>query len=183
MSLDQSVESDKYKKSKKRSSLLARVGMSKRVTVDIVTGKEMQSIYFDPTLAVGFTIPDDDWLGNHLFIPANVVAANEEEDLLTVKVPSGESFKVPLSTACYITSNDDEAVDDILKLAKFSEMSLIHNLRLRYYRDQIYTFVGPILISINPYKWLSNQYSEDTMTAYHSHQHVRYFCPSFMSYS
>ena len=149
--------------------------MSNRITVDIVTGKELQSVYFDPTLAIGFSIPNDDWLGKNLFIPASVVATHEGEDILTVKTPAGESFKVPLSTASYVTSNDDQGVDDILKLARFSEMSLIHNLRLRYYQDKIYTFVGPILISINPYKWLSNQYSEETMTEYHArHQVIGY---------
>jgi myosin heavy subunit len=147
-------------------------GISNRTTIDIVTGKELQSIYFDPTLALGFTVPDDDWLGAHLYLPANVLATNEEQDSMTIKIPSGESFKVPRSTASYIASNDDKGLTDILKLHNFSEMSLIHNLRIRYSRDEIYTFVGPILISINPYKWLPNLYSEETMAAYHSRQIV-----------
>jgi hypothetical protein len=146
--------------------------LSNRMTIDIVTGKEVQSIYFDPTLAQNFNIPDDDWLGAHLYLPANVIAVNEDQDVLTVKIPSGESFKVPRSTASYISQSDDKGLSDILKLQSFSEMSLIHNLRIRYSRDEIYTFVGPILISINPYKWLSNLYSEETMTAYHSRQIV-----------
>lgn len=145
-------------------------GIINRVTIDIVTGKELQSIYFDPTYAIGFTIPDDDWLGAHLYLPANVISMNEDQDTLIVKIPSGESFKLPRSSATYISSNDDKGLPDILKLHSFSEMSLIHNLRIRYARDEIYTFVGPILISINPYKWLSNLYSEDTMAAYHARQ-------------
>lgn len=145
-------------------------GITNRITIDIVTGKELQSIYFDPTLALGFSVPDDDWLGMHLYLPANVISINDEQEILTIKLPSGESFKVPKSTATYISSNDDKGIPDILKLHDFSEMSLIHNLRVRYARDEIYTFVGPILISVNPYKWLPNLYTEDTMAAYHSRQ-------------
>lgn len=144
--------------------------VTNRITIDIVTGKELQSIYFDPTLAIGFSVPDDDWLGIHLYLPANVISVNEEQENLTIKLPSGESFKVPKASATYISSNDDKGIPDILKLHDFSEMSLIHNLRIRYTRDEIYTFVGPILISVNPYKWLQNLYSDETMAAYHSRQ-------------
>jgi hypothetical protein len=171
-SSDSSKSPKKFNKPRILGTSNATKSLSNRMTIDIVTGKEVQSIYFDPTLAQNFNIPDDDWLGAHLYLPANVIAVNEEQDTLTVKIPSGESFKVPRSTASYISSSDDKGLSDILKLQSFSEMSLIHNLRIRYSRDEIYTFVGPILISINPYKWLSNLYSEETMTAYHSRQIV-----------
>jgi len=48
------------------------------------------------------------------------------------------------------------------------EMSLLETLRSRYARDEVYTFVGPILISINPYKWNHGLYSEQAMIHYHT---------------
>ena len=42
-----------------------------------------------------------------------------------------------------------------LQVAKLSEGSLLHNLRVRYSRDDIYTRAGTILISVNPFKPLS----------------------------
>ena len=36
-----------------------------------------------------------------------------------------------------------------------SEASLLHNLRVRYARDDIYTRAGTILISVNPFKTLT----------------------------
>ena len=33
-------------------------------------------------------------------------------------------------------------------------------------RDEVYTLVGPILISINPYKWIDDLYSETRMLKY-----------------
>ena len=67
---------------------------------------------------------------------------------------------------------DDHGVDDILSLREFSEKSLIHTLRSRYTRDDIYTFVGPILISINPYKWFKDLYTESSMIEYHGRKQV-----------
>ena len=59
-------------------------------------------------------------------------------------------------------------VADILDLNDFSAMSLLTTLRARYQRDEVYTFVGPILISINPYKWNHALYSEANMIHYHT---------------
>ncbi|GLE01599.1 hypothetical protein PINS_up010429 [Pythium insidiosum] len=58
--------------------------------------------------------------------------------------------------------------EDILQMSDLSEQSLLENLRRRYDKDLIYTYVGPILIAINPYKDLGNAYSEATMTEYYS---------------
>ena len=51
---------------------------------------------------------------------------------------------------------------DVVKLHKLSEAALLHNLRVRYSRDEIYTRAGAILISVNPFKQLSI-YTEDKM--------------------
>jgi len=82
---------------------------------------------------------------------------------------------------CRVTDNDDEGVDDILKLRDFSEMSLIHTLRVRYFRGAIYTFVGPILVSINPYKYIKGIYSEKTMVSYHVTDKNAHLAPHLFS--
>ncbi|GMI53138.1 hypothetical protein ScalyP_jg1416, partial [Parmales sp. scaly parma] len=58
--------------------------------------------------------------------------------------------------------------DDILALPTVTEPSLLHALRQRYSTNQIYTSVGPILISINPYAWIGEIYEEKMMEAYNS---------------
>jgi len=58
-------------------------------------------------------------------------------------------------------------VDDILSLPSVTEPTLLHTLRSRYTTQQIYTEVGPILISINPYAWMGGLYNEEMMMSYH----------------
>lgn len=57
--------------------------------------------------------------------------------------------------------------EDILQMSDLSEASLLENLRRRYEKEFIYTYVGPILIAINPYKPLDAVYSEAKMTEYY----------------
>ena len=46
------------------------------------------------------------------------------------------------------------AVEDLVTLPDCCEPALLHNTRLRYWVDQIYVFIGPVLIATNPYKSL-----------------------------
>ena len=58
-------------------------------------------------------------------------------------------------------------VDDIttlLHLGDAYEAALMHNTVARFWRDEIYTFVGPILLAVNPFKPLHHLYGEDLMT-------------------
>ena len=48
-----------------------------------------------------------------------------------------------------------QGAPDMVKFAKLSEATLLHNLRVRYARDDIYSRAGSILISVNPFKQLS----------------------------
>merc|ERR1719265_2751838 len=44
----------------------------------------------------------------------------------------------------------DSSPDDLLDLADFSYAALLHALRLRHQRQEPYTWIGPVLVSINP---------------------------------
>ncbi|KAJ8391594.1 hypothetical protein AAFF_G00087350 [Aldrovandia affinis] len=43
-------------------------------------------------------------------------------------------------------------VDDMVLLSKISEDAIVENLKKRYMDDYIFTYIGPVLISINPFK-------------------------------
>ena len=45
-------------------------------------------------------------------------------------------------------------IDNLIKLNDLNECALLHNLRLRFKEDVIYTYVSSILISVNPFKLL-----------------------------
>ena len=151
---------------KRRSSSYEK-RKSRVMSVDLVTGKEIVLVYFDPLNAIDCNqfIDNQQWLGEFLYSPARVI--KEEDNHVIVALQNGDLIKMKSDSIVKVTNQDDKGVDDILQLHNFSEKSLIHTLRVRYQRDDIYTWVGPILISINPYKWFKDLYSEDIMTKYH----------------
>ena len=90
----------------------------------------------------------------------------ELNGILTVKLSNNSLTKFGVEGVQKVKAQDSEGVPDILSLNEFSEMSFIHSLRSRYKRDQIYTFVGPIIVSINPYKEIKHLYNNDVMLRY-----------------
>ncbi|KAM9305752.1 LOW QUALITY PROTEIN: unconventional myosin-XV [Gastrophryne carolinensis] len=61
--------------------------------------------------------------------------------------------------------HDGNAVDDMTQMEDLQEMSVLSNLRRRFEQDLIYTYIGSILISLNPYKPL-NIYGTDYVLQY-----------------
>ena len=45
-----------------------------------------------------------------------------------------------------------EPAADMVKLGDLHEAALLHNIRLRFFNDDIFTYIGPILVAANPYK-------------------------------
>ena len=57
-------------------------------------------------------------------------------------------------------------VDDLTVLRNLDEPNILDTLRRRFERDKIYTYTGPILIVLNPWKSISGLYDSSTMQAY-----------------
>ena len=74
--------------------------------------------------------------------------------------PPGKSVTgtpVPSSEVARVVEADPLAMDgaaDMVKFTNLTEAALLHNIRVRYGRDQIYSCAGSILISVNPFKTL-----------------------------
>ena len=64
-----------------------------------------------------------------------------------------------------ILAETEVGLRDLTHLDPLNEESLLLNLQLRYKRDQIYTFIGSLLVSINPFKRLA-YYSPSLIAEY-----------------
>lgn len=59
----------------------------------------------------------------------------------------------------------DKNVSDLVQMDDINEAMIVHNLRKRFYNDEIYTNIGTILISVNPFKLLP-LYTPSVMESY-----------------
>lgn len=57
-------------------------------------------------------------------------------------------------------------VDDSCALIQLNEAALLENVRLRFHRDKIYTYVAHILIAVNPYFEIAQLHSADAIARY-----------------
>ncbi|MED6146625.1 hypothetical protein PIB30_036213 [Stylosanthes scabra] len=96
-------------------------------------------------------------------------------ELGTIQSTSGEEVSVSLSNGNvikvarseFVPANPKifEGVDDLMKLGYLNEPSVLHNIKLRYSQDMIYTKAGRVLIAVNPFKDLQI-FGNDHVSAY-----------------
>eukprot|EP00291_Cryptomonas_curvata_P024746 CAMPEP_0172165042 /NCGR_PEP_ID=MMETSP1050-20130122/8193_1 /TAXON_ID=233186 /ORGANISM="Cryptomonas curvata, Strain CCAP979/52" /LENGTH=343 /DNA_ID=CAMNT_0012835471 /DNA_START=135 /DNA_END=1163 /DNA_ORIENTATION=- len=53
---------------------------------------------------------------------------------------------------CYRNPSAVEGASDFLTLPNLDEPNILHSLRVRYWQGQVYSYTGPILIAVNPWK-------------------------------
>ncbi|CAF3868719.1 unnamed protein product [Rotaria sp. Silwood1] len=87
-------------------------------------------------------------------------------DNVTVQLINNRTTKVVPYDSIFQAEEYDKDVDDNCALMYLNEATLLNNIRRRYKKDLIYTYVANILIAINPYKQLSSLYSIDAIKRY-----------------
>ncbi|KAJ8345179.1 hypothetical protein SKAU_G00293720 [Synaphobranchus kaupii] len=73
-----------------------------------------------------------------------------------------------LPTMLHREQNEQDGVEDMTQLQELHESSVLLNLKKRFDRHLIYTYIGSILVSVNPYR-MFNIYGTDTVLQYDGH--------------
>jgi myosin heavy subunit len=103
-------------------------------------------------------LPDD----TDLFLPAKVMSKFEPGKpgvVATVATSNnlGSNRKLSANETKDLLPMDPQSlkmVDDMVTLKQLDKASILHNLRLRFEKDTIYTNIGSILVAVNPFKTL-----------------------------
>ncbi|CAL8394740.1 unnamed protein product [Gadus morhua 'NCC'] len=88
-------------------------------------------------------------------------------DSLTIEpLKGGKTFLAPVNQVFSAEDDVNKHVEDNCSLMYLNEATLLNNVRVRYSKDKIYTFVANILIAVNPYVDIPKLYSADSMKKY-----------------
>uniref|UniRef100_A0AAX7VS60 Unconventional myosin-VI n=1 Tax=Astatotilapia calliptera TaxID=8154 RepID=A0AAX7VS60_ASTCA len=89
-------------------------------------------------------------------------------DSLTIEPlkQKGKTFLAPVSQVFPAEDDVNKHVEDNCSLMYLNEATLLNNIRVRYSKDKIYTFVANILIAVNPYYDIPKLYSQETIKKY-----------------
>jgi myosin heavy subunit len=88
-----------------------------------------------------------------------------DKDSVTIKGPRNESIRLPGEISNYdvvIPESIEKIAENLVEMEVFNEGVILHQVRQRYLSGMIYTFVGSILIALNPYQRL-NIYGDELM--------------------
>uniref|UniRef100_A0A8C7F634 Unconventional myosin-VI n=1 Tax=Oncorhynchus kisutch TaxID=8019 RepID=A0A8C7F634_ONCKI len=90
-------------------------------------------------------------------------------DSLTIEpLKQGQkSFTAQINQVFPAEDDVNKHVEDNCSLMYLNEATLLNNVRVRYSKDRIYTFVANILIAVNPYYDIPKLYAPETIKQYH----------------
>ena len=90
------------------------------------------------------------------------------EDNITLK----KTHEIVLRNKDQFSSEGLVVLDDLTQLTHLNEPAVLHSLQIRFDTDKIYTFTGPILIAVNPFKRIPELYNDSTLESYTSQKNV-----------
>ncbi|XP_065192993.1 unconventional myosin-X-like [Sycon ciliatum] len=126
----------------------------------------MSSQYLEPGARV--------WVkGKVTWQPCTVVSAGP---MIKFKSDYGENLEYSQDVCTHETvtpmhQSSVEGVEDMATLSDLHEAAILYNIKLRYSKDMIYTYIGSILSAVNPYKSIGDLYSDDLIKRY-TKQHL-----------
>jgi len=93
-----------------------------------------------------------------MYLPAKVLKPFARGEAAVVLTEDGEQRKLDTKASSFCEECNAEAmnsnIQDLVNISDLNEMSILHNLRIRFKEDRIYTNISSILISVNPFKLL-----------------------------
>nr|XP_056712363.1 unconventional myosin-VI isoform X2 [Euleptes europaea] len=89
-------------------------------------------------------------------------------DSLTIEplTQKGKTFLAAINQVFPAEEDSKKDVEDNCSLMYLNEATLLHNIKVRYSKDRIYTYVANILIAVNPYFDIPKLYSSDVIKKY-----------------
>ena len=99
------------------------------------------------------------------FLKGQVISTNPPKVKIK-NITTNETLEVPLETI-YERSSIDQLYDDMVNIDCLNEAELLCNLRARFIDgEEIFTYVGPTLLIINPYQYLPEVFSIKNLALY-----------------
>uniref|UniRef100_A0A0K0FZJ0 Myosin heavy chain 95F (inferred by orthology to a D. melanogaster protein) n=1 Tax=Strongyloides venezuelensis TaxID=75913 RepID=A0A0K0FZJ0_STRVS len=100
------------------------------------------------------------------FVLAKILPCLEDDIVKLKLLDSNEERECRLDSILPADNKKDIDYDDHCSMKFLNSGSLLHNSKNRFLKNKIYTYVANILISINPYKSISDLYTSKTISDY-----------------
>jgi myosin heavy subunit len=113
------------------------------------------------------------------FFVGEVLTVDEEHESVRLKVNTQKSpcneerymqdaFDIKKNLIMEYSDCAETGIPDMMHMDELNHATLLINMKKRYNKDQIFTFVGPTLLIINPFKKISGLYGDEIIDEYMS---------------
>ena len=92
----------------------------------------------------------------------------ETDKNVTISTVDGEEIQVKTATVKEMDPSEFKGVRDLITLSVLDEAAIFHSLWARFHLNQIYTYCGNILVSVNPFKMIDDLYTLETAKSYYN---------------
>jgi myosin heavy subunit len=121
------------------------------------------------------------------FFKATIISRNDETSKIIVKYDphpifaSVQTLSKEVDFLQILRFNEQQALnpligfEDMVNMDVLNEAEVIQNLKLRYNGDMIFTYIGPTLLVINPYKPILSDFSPENYKLYSEQANSKLF--------
>jgi Myosin head (motor domain) len=104
------------------------------------------------------------------FLPCVII--QRSGDKLNLRALSGDLLTNVQYPAIFQRGENGDLIDDMVDIEFLNEAELLNNLKRRFLeKNIIFTYVGPTLLIVNPYKYIPELFDIDTMALYQKQIH------------
>jgi myosin heavy subunit/WD40 repeat protein len=107
-----------------------------------------------------------------VWMQAEIVSSGEKEIIVKTSEDNDARIRLAPNEPIFLRSSDVftteglSVLDDLTQLTYLHEPAVLSSLQNRFDIDKIYTFTGPILIALNPFKPVPGLYNEEVLRSF-----------------
>lgn len=109
-------------------------------------------------------LPQNIQIGDICFTSATILSTNN--NTLKILIKSKDSNQIDADSSNLMEANQmtpNEGYNDLVEMEILNEPEILSNLHIRYLNDNIFTYIGPTLIVMNPYKEIKGVFEENVL--------------------
>ncbi len=125
-----------------------------------------EAAWIKPNERCWVEIPDSD-KSDECYFQATIQSYDKQTGMVKIQ-PEDKSIKTKevLSKLVLMRPEESDSVNDMVNMEILNDATLLYNLYQRYNKDIIYTYVGPTLIAVNPFKKIEKLFEPENLQYY-----------------
>ena len=104
-----------------------------------------------------------------IYKKTKIISQNPNTQKATIQLPGLNKMQENINFTAFqqcSESTDHTTFDDMVVMDVMNEAEILWNMKKRFLKDQIYSYIGNTLLFLNPYKEMSQEFDQDTLHSF-----------------